>query len=215
MSSPVPEFPNAVAEPITFSFGGYAAAEPSGLTGVGFWPRAGARFIDLLVHYCVAFFAGLLFSILLAAAAGGHIPLWVAVKLRHPGFTLFLFSLFGFFAYQVVATSVHGSSLGKIVLGMVVVQEDGVPCRFVSALIRELGYFIDSIFFGIVGYFAMQRDLKEQRYGDQWASTVVCRRSSLRPDQLHGGARFVLGLMLGTMADAALVMVGLLVLING
>src|SRR5580700_1316198 len=111
MSAPVPEFPETAATTPTFSFGGYAT-EPAGLAGVSFWPRVGARLIDLGVHYCVSFAAGIFFTILLAAASGGHIPFWVMVKLRHVGVPGFVASLLGSFAYQVVGVSVHGSTLG-------------------------------------------------------------------------------------------------------
>lgn len=97
---------------------------------------------------------------------------------------------------------------------MVVVQEDGAPCRLWPAVIRELGYFVDALFFGLIGYLAMQKTLKEQRHGDEWAHTIVCERSAVAPDRLRGGGRFVLAVMLATMADAALTMVGLLVVIN-
>jgi uncharacterized RDD family membrane protein YckC len=213
MSAPAPEFPEAAASTTTFSFGGYAS-EPTGLAGVSFWPRVGARLIDLAVHYCVSFAAGIFFTILLAAASGGHIPVWVLVKLRNLGATGFVFSLLGSFAYQVVCLAVHGSTLGKRTLGMVVVQEDGTPCRLWPAIIRELGYFVDALFFGLIGYLAMQKTLKEQRHGDEWAHTVVCKRSAVAPEQLRGAGRFVLAVMLATMADVALTMVGLLVVIN-
>ena len=84
MSTPVPEFPDVAVSSPTFTFGGYAT-EPGGLAGVSFWPRLAARVIDLVVHYCVSFAAGIFFTILLAAASGGHIPFWVMVKLRHAG----------------------------------------------------------------------------------------------------------------------------------
>ena len=45
-------------------------------------------------------------------------------------------------------------------LSMVVVQEDGSPCRIGSALIRSLAYLIDSLFFGAIAYFAMQAVLR-------------------------------------------------------
>jgi uncharacterized RDD family membrane protein YckC len=213
MSTPVPELPDAPANSTTFSFGGYAA-EPAGLAGISFWPRVGARVIDMVLHYCVSFASGVFFTIFLVAASGGHIPPWVVVKLKSPGVPGFVFGVLGSFAYHVVGVSVHGSTLGKRILSMVVVQEDGTPCRFGSAIIRELGYFIDALFFGLIGYFAMQKTLKEQRHGDEWAHTVVCNRSSVAPDQLRGGGRFVLGLMLGMMTDAALTMVALLIIIN-
>ncbi|HWY19914.1 MAG TPA: RDD family protein [Candidatus Acidoferrum sp.] len=213
MSTPVPEFPEPAANPTIFSFGGYAA-EPAGLAGVGFWPRAGARLIDFVVHYCVSFAGGYMFRIMLIAASGGHIPLWVLVKFRYLGFTSFVVGTLSFFVYHVVCVSVHGSTLGKRLLSIVVVQEDGTPCGVKSAIIRELAYFIDALFFGLIAYSAMQKNFKEQRYGDQWADTVVCKRSSLAPDQLRGDGRFVLALMLAVMADAGLNMVGLLILIN-
>jgi hypothetical protein len=57
MSAPAPEFPEAAANIPAFSFGGYAG-EAAGLAGVTFWPRVGARLIDLVVHYCVSLLAG-------------------------------------------------------------------------------------------------------------------------------------------------------------
>jgi hypothetical protein len=98
---------------------------------------------------------------------------------------------------------------------MVVVQENGTRCRLVPAVIRELGYFVDSIFFGLVGYFAMQKTYQEQRYGDQWAKTVVCKRSGVVPEQLRSDGRFILALMVAVMADAALTMTALLIVISG
>lgn len=211
--SPVPQFPDGAANSTTLSFGGYAA-RPADLAGIGFWPRVGARVIDFVVHYCVSFAAATFFTVLLAAASGGHIPFGVLVKLRHPGLTGFVFGTLGAFIYQVVSVSVHGSTLGKHVLSMVVVQEDGTPCRVGSAIIRELGYFFDALFFGAVGYSCMQVNLKKQRYGDQWAHTIVCKRSSVAPDLLRSDTRFALGLTLAMMADAALTIVGLLLRIN-
>jgi uncharacterized RDD family membrane protein YckC len=212
MSSPAPDSPS-VPPLLLPSFGGYLG-QPGGLEGVSFWPRVGARVIDLLVHYIVSFFAGVLFVILLVAASGGHISPETAFKMRHTGFTGFFLAMAGAFAYHVICTSIHGSSLGKLVLSMVVVQEDGSPCRFGPAVIRELGYYVDGLFFGLIGYFAMQKTPQEQRHGDEWAHTVVCKRSSLAPEKLRGAGQFILGLMLAVMADAALAMVGLLLAVS-
>jgi uncharacterized RDD family membrane protein YckC len=212
MSSPASDPPSGPPILLT-SLGGYLGPE-GGLQGVSFWPRVGARVIDLIVHYCVSFFAGILFVILLAAASGGHISPVLFFKMRHTGFTGFFLALLGSVAYHVICTSIHGSSLGKLALSMVVVQEDGSPCRFGPAVIRELGYFVDALFFGLIGYFAMQKTPQEQRHGDEWAHTVVCKRSSLAPEKLGGTGRFILGLMLALMADAALAMVGLLLAIS-
>ena len=189
--------------------------QPPTLQGVGFWPRLGARVIDMIVHYAAAVFSGILFGIMIVVASGGHPSPVVMAKMRHPGITGFLFGLLGAFAYQVVFTTVHGSTLGKLAFSMVVVQEDGSPCRFKSALVRELAYFVDGLFFGIIGYMAMQRTDQQQRYGDEWAHTMVCKRQLISPEKLRRADRFILGLFLALVVDSALMMLGFLIVIAG
>jgi len=179
------------------------------LQGVSFWPRAAARLIDVGVHFLVAFFTGMLFMLMLVVASGGHIPPFILIRLKHTRVMRFLFAVLGIVAYQVILTTVHGSTLGKIALSMVVVQEDGSPCQLKGALIRELGYFVDALFLGIVGYTAMGATTQAQRYGDQWAHTVVCERSSLAPEKLRGMGRFAVALLFALIADAGLIMTGM------
>jgi hypothetical protein len=112
--------------------------------------------------------------------------------------------------YQAICEGVHGSSLGKLTLSMVVVQEDGSPCRIGSAIIRSFAYLVDSLFFGLIGYLAMQKSFQEQRNGDTWAHTVVCKRSKIPPENLRDGGHFIAVLLCAVAADAALVIVGLL-----
>lgn len=194
------------------SFGGYVM--PVGtVQGVSFWPRAFARIIDFVLHYLVGFIAGLLFVFLLAIAAGGRPPVWILRRLSQTRFPVFVAGLFGSMAYQVICTSVYGSTLGKLLLSLQVVQDDGSPCRLKSAVIRELGYFVDAMFFGIIGYAAMKGDPRQQRHGDEWAQTIVCKRGKLLQNG-QGAMRFVLALMAGVCTDIALLMVGLLVQIN-
>ena len=205
----LPAFDRRLAIP---SFGGYATPAET-LQGVSFWPRAFARVIDFAVHYLVAFIAGTLFGFLLTIAAGGQPPIWILRRMLHIRFPVFVAGLLGSTAYQVGCTSVHGSTLGKLVLSLRVVQDDGTRCRLKSAIIRELGYFVDALFFGIIGYAAMKGDPRQQRHGDRWAQTLVCKRARvLQSDQ--GVMRFVLGLLTGICADIAFLMVGLLVQIN-
>jgi uncharacterized RDD family membrane protein YckC len=183
------------------------------LQGVSFWPRAGARVIDFVVHYLIGFAAGLLFVFLLAIASGGHPPALILRRLSHMQVPLFVSSLLGAMAYQVICTSVCGSSFGKRILSLQVVQDDGSPCRLKSAIIRELGYFVDALFFGVIGYAAMRGDSRQQRHGDEWAQTMVCKRDDV-PQSAQGGMRFVLALAVGIWADIALLMVGMLIQMN-
>jgi len=118
------------------------------------------------------------------------------------------------FAYQVICTSVHGSTVGKLLLRMQVIQDDGSPCRPKSAILRELGYFVDALFFGVVGYFAMHEDPEQKRVGDGWADTIVCQRAQVPSTSKQTGMRFALGLLLGITTDMALLMTGWLIQMN-
>jgi len=185
-----------------------------GIQGVRFWPRVLARVIDFALHYVFGFIAGLLFVFLLVLAAGGRPPLWVLQRISHARVPEFLGGVLGALAYQVICSSISGSTLGKWVLSMQVVQDDGSPCRLKSAVIRELGYFVDALFFGVIGYAAMKDDPMQKRHGDDWADTIVCKRADVPPQSRQGGMRFVLGLMLGAFADIAFLILGTLIQMN-
>lgn len=198
------------------SFSGYAVqAVPEGLTGEPFWPRAVARIVDyVLLNLVIARFAGLLFRFLLTTAAGGRPPLWVLVRFSQHRLPLFFASLCGYFAYQTICTSIHGSTLGKRLLSLQVVQDDGSPCRPRSAMIRELAFFVDSFFFGLIGYTAMRANDQHKRYGDWWADTIVRKIAKAPHESRHEAGRFMLGLTLGVMADVVFVIAGLLIMMS-
>ncbi|HWX93114.1 MAG TPA: RDD family protein [Terriglobales bacterium] len=183
---------------------------PGELQSVSFWPRVLARLIDLVIHYIVATVTGFLFGIMLAIAAGGHISPLLLARLRGSGMSAFVLILLGSILFEAICESVHGNTPGKRALGMVVVQEDGSPCRIGSALIRSFAYTIDALFFGLVAYSAIQQTAQEQRLGDKWAETVVCKRSAVVPGNLRGPGRFLLGLFFAAIVDSALCMVALL-----
>lgn len=189
--------------------------ESGDLRCVSFWARVAARVIDFVIHYVLGFIAGILFAILLRLAAGAPVPPGILLRLYRTSFVLLFARLLGFFAYQVICTSVSGSTLGKLVLSMQVVQADGSPCRLKGAFIRELGYFVDALFFGIIGYAAMKDDPQQKRHGDDWAGTMVCKRADLPAGaQQDGAMKFLLGFMLGAFADIALLMLGILIQMN-
>src|SRR5713101_1580153 len=189
--------------PVTSDFPSFSlySTQPGDIEGVGFWPRAGARIIDTILYYVVGYCAGILFAVLVVVAAAGHPdPLQIA-KMSQTGIIGFAVALLGAVAFHTICESVHGSTPGKLVFSMVVVQEDGSPCRPGPALIRSLAYFVDALFFGLIGYFAMQGSPEQQRNGDEWAHTIVCKRFRVQRQNLRGGGRFVLALLLAAMAD--------------
>jgi uncharacterized RDD family membrane protein YckC len=182
--------------------------------GTPFLPRAAARLIDFVLLTYLARLAGRLFSFFLAMAAGGVSTRAAVLRILHHRPLLTLAVVLGSFAYQTICTSVHGSTLGKRMLSLQVLQDDGSPCRPWSAVIRELGYFVDVLFFGLIGYVAMQRNPQHKRLGDIWARTVVGKASKVPQESRRGTDKFVLGLSLGLMAHVAILLLAFLIMMN-
>ena len=80
---------------------------------------------------------------------------------------LFLFAL-----YFAIFEWLFGATLGKLVLGMRVVMENGDSCSLGGALIRAFFRYIDGLLFAIPAYYTMKHPLY-QRIGDKSAKTIV------------------------------------------
>ena len=182
-------------DPTDFTLGGYTGPSRV-IEGVKFWPRVAARLIDSVVLVFLASLAGALFG--------------VVTKHRATGITVFIFSLLAGVAYHTICEGLHGSTMGKLALQMVVVSEGGTPCDLDAALKREIAYFFDGLFFGLIGYVSMKNSPQEQRYGDHWAQTIVCKRAAVAPQYLRSGGRFAAVLALAALVNIALVMTGFL-----
>ena len=113
-----------------------------------------------------------------------------------------------------VETLSHGRSLGKLMMGLRVVRDDGGPIRFRHALARALAaFFVDIWVLGWLGIGIFTSILSERgkRVGDYLAGTVVLRERvprqeysppPLMPERLAGWAA---GLELSSLpADLAL-----------
>jgi uncharacterized RDD family membrane protein YckC len=210
--SPLPNLPSELvpeSEGIRLSVLDSYYSQPGTLTGVSFWPRVGARLIDMVIHNIIAVCSGFLVGIMLSVVALlRHIPIHEMTGAKSSGFVLFTLALLGIITFEAICEGYHGSTPGKLILSMVVVQEDGTPCRPGSAWIRSFAYIIDSLFFGLIGYFSMEKSSKQQRHGDEWAETIVCRRSEVAPENLRGPGQFAVVFILASLADAALIIVG-------
>lgn len=209
MSSPTLS-PLSGSPPPDLSFGGYVTSDDSPV-GVSFWPRVAARLIDLVVHYAIALVAGfgLGIVVVIVAAAAGADPQAYFAKWKGDTILTMVMALLGQILYHTMCEGLHGSTVGKLILGQVVVTTGRKPCGLVAALKRSLAYFFDGLFFGAVGYFHMQKTKMMQRYGDDWADTVVCKRSQLPPESLRGGGRFVLALLAAAAMDGAFITLGI------
>jgi uncharacterized RDD family membrane protein YckC len=174
-------------------------------TGAGFGIRLGARLIDSIYGFIlgsiVGFMGGILFAIL--SHLGRISPDWTLMIKQHR-FSGFGLSILGAFLYFAVSEGIGSVTIGKLICGLRVVQMDGGPVTMKGALIRELGYFIDALFFGLVAYNSMQKGPLNQRYGDVWGKTVVVKTSDFQPHAPRNEWRMIEGITLGSLLWGAI-----------
>lgn len=88
---------------------------------------------------------------------------------------LFLIIILWIF-YGIVLETWRGQTIGKMIMGIIVVKESGEPCTFVAALLRNVFRIIDSSGGSYtLGFIAIALTEKRQRIGDRLANTVVVR----------------------------------------
>lgn len=78
--------------------------------------------------------------------------------------------------YYVVCEAATGATLGKRMVGIRVVGEDGEHVTFGAALVRNLVRVVDALFFYLVGFLFALTSTRGQRLGDRAAHTIVVRR---------------------------------------
>lgn len=166
-----------------------------------FGRRAGGRIIDIIASQLVALIAGIFAGIVIAilqqlgAARPGAL-----VELGKLGFGFhFLSGSTASLLSATVSTVVCGASIGKAILGLRVVGTDGGRPRLSGAFVRELLYFVDALFFGLVGKAAMDGSVLAQRHGDRLGRTVVIRSDAATGSARVSTARMVVGLGLGAL----------------
>ena len=78
--------------------------------------------------------------------------------------------------YYIVCESASGATLGKRIVGIRVVGEDGEAVTFGAAVVRNLVRVVDALFFYFVGFISAILSQRGQRLGDRAAHTIVVRR---------------------------------------
>jgi uncharacterized RDD family membrane protein YckC len=144
----------------------------------GFWRRAAARIIDLvliLAAFNVVFLADRLGSDAgmwtgtgfeeWEPAGGGFSPVNVLRALFFLSFPVF---------YSVYLHGTYGQTFGKMALKIRVVNEDGSPLDHRKAFLRWLGYFLCDLTFNI-GYVWAAFDHRKQGLHDKVCKTLVIR----------------------------------------
>jgi len=164
---------------------------PPPTQGAGFWIRAGARTLDTVLLMGLGLFSGFGGALVLAvlSAMGVIADGWVArVEAGGSVFVAIGFSVLATMTFHVLCEALAGATPGKLAFGLRVVDVNGGPAPLGAALIRSVAAYVDLLFFGLVGWNAMQDSALRQRYGDQWAKTVVVSKhdASLRARRTTG-----------------------------
>ncbi len=132
----------------------------------------GRRFVAVLVD---SILLGIVFGVIGALfgqfqASGGS----VSVSLTGvPAVLTFVI----FFLYFIVLEAALGATLGKLLLGIRVVNVDGSRISWGASILRNILRIIDALPFAyILGAILIWTSQRKQRLGDRAARTVVVRR---------------------------------------
>ena len=141
-----------------------------GLRYAGVARRAAAIIVDGVV-LAVAFWAiGLVIGALTGGLVSGGFELTGI-----PALVAMLAYLGVGFGYFIGLEARYGRTLGKRLLGLRVVSEDGTPITMGASVVRNVVRIVDGLFLYAVGAVAMLVSGKNQRLGDHVADTVVVR----------------------------------------
>jgi len=143
--------------------GSSAASAPK----AGFWIRFVALVIDGLI---VGIPGGIIVAIL--AAVAGKDATGVIIVL----YGLFILAEVAYFVY--FWSRPDGQTLGMKMFNLRVVKTDGSPLTVGGAIVRYVGYIVDSIIFGLpIGYLWAAFDKDKQAWHDKMAGTYVIKSS--------------------------------------
>ena len=146
---------------------------------------AGSRFGAFLIDLFIQIVAILVFAWLTLSVSGGlflppgfgHGVSGTVLAILLIGFFSIYFGYFIFFEHMM-----NGQTIGKRILGLRVIQENGEPANFFQILIRGfLRSSVDSLYIGI---FVILFSKKHKRLGDMAAGTIVISEKPASVDEM-------------------------------
>jgi uncharacterized RDD family membrane protein YckC len=151
----------------------YAQQPSRRLESAGVAIRFAAVLLDaVIVFFPLGFVVGLMTGGGYAERGPGYANAGVDV-----GGDVTLFLVFIGLCYYVLAEGLYGQTVGKRIVGIRVVDEDGGHVGFGAAVVRNLLRLVDGLFFYLVGALFAFTSPRGQRLGDRAAHTVVVRRA--------------------------------------
>ena len=134
------------------------------------------RFVAVALDTVLVFLPLLVIAGLLSGGAyENHVSGQTNVGTDLSGRALLFLTLLSF-GYYIVCEGATGATLGKRMVGIRVVGEDGEHVTFGAAVVRNLVRVVDALFFYFVGFIFAILSTRGQRLGDRAAHTIVVRR---------------------------------------
>lgn len=171
---------------------------------VGWGLRAVARLIDLVFINIFVLLSSMVFGVFLAmydAVFGSD----YTMQLQFIEIELIESAVYGFLGmtlYTSICEGFHGSTLGKMIFGLVVLRDDYQKCEFLPALGRGLAMIIDGLFLGLVAAIVMGSSSRQKRLGDKLGKTIVVRRNSIPVTWVHPLIHFALVFLVASLMTA-------------
>lgn len=128
-----------------------------GAVGVGVGPRAIAIIIDAI----------------LIGVVGGILAAITSIDMMY-----LLFGLLSLLYFPVMEKT-QGATVGKMVVGLKVVTEEGTGISWGQAIIRTLLRLIDGLFIYLIGAIFVWTSPRNQRLGDKAAKTLVVKKGAI------------------------------------
>jgi uncharacterized RDD family membrane protein YckC len=130
------------------------------------------RILAVIIDYIVL---GIISFVVLGASMAPGIATRSSVGVIG-GFFMSLLLIMGLWIfYGIILETWKGQTIGKMLLGIIVVKENGEPCDFFAALLRNVFRIIDGLFLYLIGFIVIALTEKRQRLGDRLAGTVVVK----------------------------------------
>jgi uncharacterized RDD family membrane protein YckC len=152
----------------------------------GFWIRAVAYFIDVVLLYIVDVVVGLALGFIVFAGLtpGSEPQVTDALVMQQGSVTLILFVV-NVLYFALMESSSRQGTVGKIAMGLVVTDLNGERISFPRALGRYFGKILSAMIL-LVGFFMIGWTQRKQGLHDMIAGTLVYKARS--PGEVRTGA---------------------------
>ena len=141
----------------------------------------GIRFVATIIDGLVCLMIFWLVGSVIASMVGGTTADGFEVQGAPAVMVQALTALLCILYYTVLESSWNGQTLGKKAVRIQVLNTDGTPVSFSTALIRNILRFIDGFGFYVVAAISVWLSPTKQRIGDRVAKTCVVRKVDLLP----------------------------------